>query len=52
LSRALELEELVDLNATAGQELGLSVEGARAETSRIALGLDVLGPFPATRQPD
>ena len=36
------LEELVDLNAGDGQKLGLSVEGARAETSRIALSLDVL----------
>ncbi len=36
------LEELVNLNASEGQALGLSVEGARAQTSRIALSLDAL----------
>jgi signal transduction histidine kinase len=37
------LEELVNLNASEGQQLGLSVEGARAQTWRIALSLDALG---------
>ncbi len=36
------LEGLVDLNATQGQELGLSVEANRAQTRRLAMGLDAL----------
>ncbi len=36
------LQRLVDLNATQGQELGLSIEANRAETRRLALSLDAL----------
>lgn len=36
------LQRLVDLNATQGQELGLSIEANRAETRRLAMGLDAL----------
>jgi signal transduction histidine kinase len=36
------LEQLVNLNASEGQKLGLSVETTRAETRRLAIGFDAL----------
>jgi signal transduction histidine kinase len=36
------LEQLVNLNATEGQELGLAVTSGRAQTRRLALSLDTL----------